>query len=85
MKEAERISFEVTDEKNNILWSTPYSTSKGFNQFRWNTVYHETSSDLPYFIHYNKFLPPGNYQFHVKTKEKKLTKDFNVYKNLKLK
>ncbi len=57
----EEIKLEILDQKDSLIWSTSQSATVGLNQFRWDLITQKTESNSPYFIHYNKFIEPGEY------------------------
>ena len=79
MSKDEKVTLEVLNHENKIIWTSPYKSSKGFNEFRWDIIYNSVNSDLPYFIHYNNYLPAGKYKINIKTSDKKLEENFNIY------
>ena len=62
----EKVLTEVFNDKNDLIWSYKFDAKKGYNEFRWDIIYEKTKSDLPYFIHYNKYLPAGKYKLNLK-------------------
>ena len=69
LAEAQAVKFELYDSGNQLIWAKDMDGNEGFNQYRWDLVYQREESNLPYFIHYEKFLESGTYQFILKTKE----------------
>ena len=75
----EKVITEVFNDKNDLIWSYKFDAKKGYNEFRWDIIYEKTKSELPYFIHYNKYLPAGNYKLNLKLSDENFEKTFNVY------
>jgi len=67
--EAQQLRLEVYNEERKRIWTKDLEGKKGFNQFRWDLVYQREGSNLPYFIHYEKFLESGTYQLILKTRQ----------------
>jgi photosystem II stability/assembly factor-like uncharacterized protein len=59
------VSLRVLDGKKRELWSYTLKAKKGFNQYRWDLVVQKVNSTEPYFIHYRRFLPAGDYILQV--------------------
>ena len=62
---AENITLQLENEKGEIQWTHDFDGKRGINQVRWDLVVREVSSDLPYFIHYKKYLDAGDYQMKL--------------------
>ena len=75
----EKVLTEVFNDKNDLIWSYKFDAKKGYNEFRWDIIYEKTKSELPYFIHYNKYLPAGNYKLNLKLSDENFEETFNVY------
>ena len=75
----EKVLTEVFNDKNNLIWSYKFDAKKGYNEFRWDIIYEKNQSELPYFIHYNKYLPAGNYKLNLKLSDENFEETFNVY------
>lgn len=75
----EKVLTEVYNDKNDLIWRYKFDAKKGFNEFRWDIIYEKTKSDLPYFIHYNKYLPAGKYKLNLKLSDENFEESFNVY------
>ena len=56
---------KVEDSTKKIVWSTKIDAIKGYNQFRWDLITKRVQSDLPYFIHYDEFIEPGDYKVEL--------------------
>ena len=74
----EKVLTEVYNDKNDLIWKYKFDAKKGFNEFRWDIIYEKTKSDLPYFIHYNKYLPAGKYKLNLKLSDENFEESFNV-------
>ena len=75
----EKVLTEVFNDKNDLIWSYKFDAKKGYNEFRWDIIYEKNQSNLPYFIHYNKYLPAGNYKLNLKLSDENFEETFNVY------
>ena len=75
----EKVLTEVYNDKNDLIWRYKFDAKKGFNEFRWDIIYEKNKSDLPYFIHYNKYLPAGKYKLNLKLTNENFEESFNVY------
>ena len=72
----------VIKENNEKLWSYESEGIKGINQIRWDLILDRVETNQPYFIHFNKFIKPGNYSLHLITDQKESKVNFSVYENL---
>ena len=75
----EKVLTEIYNDKNDLIWRYKFDAKKGFNEFRWDIIYEKTKSNLPYFIHYNKYLPAGKYKLNLKLSDENFEESFNVY------
>ena len=57
--------IRIVDSTKKIVWSTKIDAIKGYNQFRWDLITKRVQSDLPYFIHYDEFIEPGDYKVEL--------------------
>ena len=73
VKDAGEASIKIIASDGKTIWSTDMKTSKGYNQFRWNLIVNKVESPLPYFIHYNEFIKPDNYQVDITAGNKTVT------------
>lgn len=76
--ENQKIQFQLTDQQSNIIWQKNFDAQKGLNQFRWDMIINSTQSNLPYFIHYQRYLPAGQYIFSIKTAEAEVAKNIRI-------
>ena len=72
----------VIKENNEKLWSYESEGIEGINQIRWDLILYRVETNQPYFIHFNKFIKPGNYSLHLITDQKESKVNFSVYENL---
>ena len=72
----------VIKENNEKLWSYESEGIEGINQIRWDLILDRVETNQPYFIHFNKFIKPGNYSLHLITDQKESKVNFSVYENL---
>jgi len=78
LKEAERINLSIRTTGDSLIWQIPFEGHKGFNQFRWNLEIKEEESDLPYFVHYKKYLAGGEFDLVLESSEGVLKRKFTV-------
>ena len=62
LKEEKNINLILKDQSNKTIWSNNFTGNKGFNQFRWDLIISKEVSNMPYFVHYNKFIKQGTYK-----------------------
>ncbi|MEZ5043204.1 MAG: hypothetical protein R2828_25135 [Saprospiraceae bacterium] len=67
MAEEGMAQFTLWDSADHMVWEYALKAPQGLNQFRWNMLIQEESSDRPYFIHYKRYLVPGQYRLEMKT------------------
>ena len=65
----EKVSIEIRDESDSLWWKTDMEANPGINQFRWDLITERVTSDSPYFVHYDKFIKPGEYKVLLKTSD----------------
>lgn len=80
LEKAEQVKIQVSNKADSVLWSIELDGRKGFNQYRWNLVTAEQSSDQPYFTAFKKYLPVGEYLLKLETQSGILKKDFFIIK-----
>lgn len=68
-----QVEMSVSTQADSLLWHQEFAGRTGLNQFRWDLVLKEQNSPLPYFIHYKKYLPRGEYKFKLSTKRGEYT------------
>lgn len=78
LNKGKAIKLSIRDKANREIWTTSVNAQKGFNQYRWDLVVSRETSDLPYFIHYDKFIPAGTYLLTASTEGRNLTQPFVV-------
>jgi photosystem II stability/assembly factor-like uncharacterized protein len=62
---AARVTLRVLDREDRELWSGWMTAERGINQYRWDLIHQRVQSDEPYFIHYRRFLPAGEYTLQI--------------------
>jgi hypothetical protein len=62
LSNAKPITFSLKDKDNKVVWITTIQGQKGFNEYRWDLVVKREKSNLPYFVHYDRFLEAGTYK-----------------------
>jgi hypothetical protein len=65
LKEGETVIINVTDSTNTLFWTHAMEAKKGFNQYLWDLVFKNESSNQPYFIHDKSYLTVGVYQLKI--------------------
>lgn len=78
LEEAENIKLIVANEADSVLWNYSADAKKGFNQYRWDLVTSEKSSNQPYFIRFRNYLPPGDYQLKLESSSGIMQRKFSV-------
>ena len=61
LSRANKVRLQVLDSVNKEIWSTELNATVGLNEFRWDLIVSQQQIDLPYFIHYDKFIEAGVY------------------------
>ncbi len=54
-------TIAIKDNTDKVLWTNTVQGQKGFNEYRWDLVVNKQNSQLPYFVHYERFLITGRY------------------------
>lgn len=78
LKNAEKIKLAVVDTAGKEVWTNDLPGKAGFNQYNWDMIVSREKSDLPYFVHYEKFIKAGSYTLLVTQGEMKMEKKFKV-------
>ena len=78
LNDSEEVELNISNAKNSIIWSESIIGKKGLNQFRWNLITKEKTSNLPYFIHYKSYIQKGEYNLDLKHSEGILRKKIRV-------
>ena len=73
LTETKPVTLTLSTTEGKIIWTHTLTGKKGLNQFRWDLIVKKETSDFAYFIHYDKFLTPGNYQLRLTTQDNILT------------
>ena len=75
------IKCSIYDSEDQVIFQTELNRKKGFNQFRWDLILEKTESDMPYFIHYDKFIEAGNYKVILEVGNKQLSRELTIINN----
>ncbi len=67
LSQPKAVTLAVFDKDNKEAWTVSLQGMAGFNEYRWDLVFNRESSDFPYFIHYDKFLPAGHYTVKLRS------------------
>ncbi len=78
LSDAKAVSLALLDTAGKEIWHQDIQGTKGFNEYRWDLAIKRVNSDLPYFIPYEQFLPPGSYEFILRSGTSMLKRPFNV-------
>jgi hypothetical protein len=65
LEEDAEVEIKVIDKKNMTVLSKTMTSKRGFNQFRWDLIVKKVESPQPYFVHYDEFALPGEYEIRV--------------------
>jgi len=79
LKEASTVRLEVENQTGKQVWVTTIKGQKGLNQFRWDLVVQEQDNNLPYFIHYQRYLRPGTYTIRIHSGDEILIETLKVF------
>ena len=80
MEKNEEVAFQLVNSQDSLLWESDFVAREGYNQFRWDLVFQNEESELPYFVHYEKYLNRGKYKFRLITSEGVLSRELIVKK-----
>jgi hypothetical protein len=78
LRNAKPVTFSLKDKDNKVVWTTTVQGQKGFNEYRWDLVVKREKSNLPYFVHYDKFLGIGTYTLTLSDGKTELEQSFIV-------
>ncbi len=74
----ESVQLSVVNNQKEVVWSKNIPGNKGLNQIRWDLVRKRENSPLPYFIHYEKYIPPGEYVIILNSSEGEIQQNLTV-------
>jgi hypothetical protein len=69
LNKAENINLRITNIADSLIWTKSIAGRKGLNQYRWNLIIKKETSNLPYYIHYKKYLDKGEYNLLLESSE----------------
>ena len=75
---AEPIKLKIKTTNDSLIRTISIDGKKGFNEYRWDLVTHEESSDRPYFIRYKNYIEEGTYHVYLESSEGILRKPLTV-------
>ncbi|WP_420386493.1 WD40/YVTN/BNR-like repeat-containing protein [Roseivirga sp.] len=75
---AQTVTLSIENAKGEVIWKKEQEGESGLNQYRWDLILRQVSSDQAYFIHFNEFIPKGSYTMNLMVGDTKLTKAFEV-------
>ncbi len=78
LNKPETIHLKITNASDSLIWKKTIVGRKGLNQYRWNLVIKEESSNLPYYIHFKKYLEKGAYNLILESAEGTFKKRLSV-------
>jgi photosystem II stability/assembly factor-like uncharacterized protein len=71
------ISLRIENDST-VLWKKTISGKSGLNQYRWDLITEYIQNDMPYFIHYEKFIDPGEYRLIMEVNDRRDERPFKV-------
>ncbi len=63
------VTVSVINQADETLAAFELEGRQGLNQFRWDLQTESTPSDAPYFIEYKKYLPAGEYEIQIESRD----------------
>lgn len=78
LSESKNVSLSLVDSTGAEVWSAFLQGSAGLNQYRWDLITKRQLSDLPYFVHYDRFINAGGYTMIMKTSGNELKQELIV-------
>ena len=78
LPKAGKVTFNILNKANKVIWTKKLEGNQGLNQFRWDLILKKQESPQPYFIHYNVFITKGDYTLEMLYKGQKWTQKFEV-------
>ena len=78
LNKTENIILRITNTTDSLIWTKSIKGRKGLNQYRWDLTIREEISNLPYYIHYKKYLDKGEYNLLLESSEGILKKKLSV-------
>lgn len=78
LNEPKPVTLSICDQAKKQLWTVQLPGVKGFNQFRWDMIVSRSTSDMPYFTQYEKFLEAGDYKMILSTGQAEFEQPFLV-------
>jgi len=72
------VDLLIVDKYDSLIWSKKLNARSGLNQYRWDLITENVESDLPYFIHYKKFIDAGNYRVILSIDKKEFSEDLKI-------
>ena len=78
LPKAGKVTFNILNKANKVIWTKKLEGNQGLNQFRWDLILKKQESPQPYFIHYNVFITKGDYTLEMLFKGQKWTQKFEV-------
>ncbi len=64
---SQEVEIQILNNNDSLIFSGSLQGKYGFNQFRWDLITEKVESPSPYFIHYDRYIEPGNYKVRVST------------------
>ena len=65
LHQSQPVKLRLFDHENQLIWEKTMDGHPGYNEYRWDLVIREVNSDLPYFVHYQRYLAAGEYQMQL--------------------
>jgi hypothetical protein len=77
LKEDKQVTLTIETDSS-IVWNKDIFAKAGFNQYRWDLITEHVQNDMPYFIHYEKFIEAGDYRVILSFNDKRYEQSFQV-------
>jgi len=68
----------IIENDTTVLWKKTISGKAGLNQYRWDLITNNIQNDMPYFIHYERFMDPGEYRLIMEVNDRRYEQLFKV-------
>jgi photosystem II stability/assembly factor-like uncharacterized protein len=78
---AKEVTLSI-DSDSATVWKKSIAGQAGLNQYRWNLITEHIQNDMPYFIHYEKFIAAGEYRLILMVGEERYEKPFTVIEKI---
>ena len=72
-----KVSLSVETDTSTV-WKQEISAKSGLNQYRWDLITQQVQNDMPYFVHYEKFIDAGTYRLVLTSGDKRYEKPLPI-------